>query len=115
MKQAPVALANPAPARPFEFLVSLVALPRYGALDPTPLMALFMPIFFGMMLGDVFYGLALLVLAALLLRYFRQGPFRSLAQVMVLCGFWAVLFGILFGELLGGFGHQVLGLNENIF
>jgi len=110
MKRAPVALANLAPARPFEFLVSLIALPRYGALDPTPLMAMFMPVFFGIILGDVAYGLVLLALAGSVLKYVRRPPLRSLAQVMVLCGFWTVLFGILFGELLGGFGHKVLGL-----
>lgn len=110
LKRAPVALVNPRPVRPFEFLVTLVALPRYGALDPTPLMALFMPIFFGLILGDVAYGVVLLFLAALLLRRFLEGALRSLAQVMILCGFWAVLFGFLFGEFLGSFGHRAFGL-----
>ena len=110
MKRAPVALSNPAPVRPFEFLVRLVALPRYGALDPTPLLALFMPVFFGLILGDVAYGAVLLIIAALLWRRFSSGALRSLAQVMVLCGFWAVVFGFVFGEFLGSLGHQIFGL-----
>lgn len=110
MKRAPVALANPAPVRPFEFLVALVALPRHGALDPTPLMALFMPLFFGLILGDIAYGALLLLFAVLLLRRFRKGALRNLAQVMILCGFWSVLFGFLFGELLGSLGHRVFHL-----
>jgi V/A-type H+/Na+-transporting ATPase subunit I len=110
MRQAPVALANLRPVRPFEFLVALLALPRYGAIDPTPLLALFMPIFFGLILGDIAYAVALLLLAAWMLRVCRKAIFRSLAQVMLLCGFWSALFGVLFGELLGGFGHRVLHL-----
>ena len=106
MEQAPVVLSNPAPARPFEFLVKLLALPKYGALDPTPLLALFMPLFFGMILGDIAYGALALLIAVVLLRRFPTGALHSLAQVMIYCGIWAVIFGILFGELLGSFGRQ---------
>lgn len=42
---APVLLENPAPARPFESLIGLLAIPRYGHIDPTRLMAVFLPIF----------------------------------------------------------------------
>ncbi|MDH3443080.1 MAG: hypothetical protein OEN50_04080 [Deltaproteobacteria bacterium] len=110
MKQAPVALANPPVVRPFEFLVALTALPRYGALDPTPLMAFFMPLFFGLILADIAYGLVLLLLATLTLRYCRKRLYRSLAQIMLLCGFWSILFGIIFGEFLGTLGHRLFHL-----
>lgn len=110
MKQAPVVLANLPPVRPFEFLVTLISLPRYGAIDPTPLVALFMPIFFGLIVGDIFHGLMLILLAALLLRVCRKPIYRSLFQVMLLCGFWSVLFGFIFGEFLGSLGHQIFGL-----
>lgn len=110
MKQAPVALSNPLPFRPFEFLVQLLALPRYGALDPTPLLALFMPIFFGLILGDVAYGVILLIIAGLLLCRLKPGALRNLAQVMIHCGLWAVIFGFLFGEFLGTLGQRAFGL-----
>ncbi|MBI2367418.1 MAG: hypothetical protein HYV01_20795 [Deltaproteobacteria bacterium] len=110
MKQVPVALANLPPVRPFEFLVALVALPRYGALDPTPLMALFMPLFFGLILGDIAHGLLLLLCAVVVLRLCRNQTYRRLAQVMVLCGFWSLLFGFLFGEFLGALGRQLFDL-----
>jgi V/A-type H+-transporting ATPase subunit I len=73
-------------------------------------MALFMPIFFGLILGDIAYGSLLLLFAALLLRSFRRGALRSLVQIMILCGFWSVLFGVLFGEFLGSLGHQLFDL-----
>ena len=48
--------------------------------------------------------------AALLLRVCRKPIYRSLFQVMLLCGFWSVLFGFIFGEFLGSLGHQIFGL-----
>jgi len=110
MAQAPVLLSNPAPVRPFEFLVQLLPLPRYGTLDPTPFMALFMPMFFGLILGDVAYGALVLGLAVYVQRRFPSGAWHSLAQVLLVCGLWAVLFGFLFGELLGRVGHDIFAL-----
>lgn len=107
----PVLLRNVAPVRPFEGTVSLYALPRYGTLDPTWLVALFMPLFFGMMLGDVAYGLAVVALAAWLRR--RWGPRSAIARdvgtIGLLAGSWAVLWGVVYGELLGDLGER-LGL-----
>ncbi len=56
----PVALSNPRAADPFEFLVRLMSLPKYGEVDPTMLIFFVFPIFFGMMLGDIGYGLAVI-------------------------------------------------------
>lgn len=105
--RAPVWLDNPAPARPFESLVSLLALPRYGHLDPTQLMAFFMPIFFGMILGDVGYGALLLILALFLTRRFPSGVARDVAIVLAMGAGWAIGFGFLFGELFGTLGEAI--------
>src|SRR5690606_34832034 len=67
-QRAPVVMENPLPVRPFESLVRLLDLPRYNHIDPSALMAFFMPTFFGMMLGDVGYGLILLTLCLFLKR-----------------------------------------------
>lgn len=106
-KRAPIALHNPRPARPFESLVRLLALPRYGHIDPTQLMALFMPIFFGMILGDVGYGALLLLLSLLLLRKFRSGVAHDIVIVLAMGAAWAILFGFLFGEMFGTLGEQI--------
>ena len=50
---APVAMANGASSRAFEPLASFVAVPRYGTIDPTPLLAITLPAFVGLMVGDV--------------------------------------------------------------
>src|SRR5690606_25023992 len=61
-QEPPVLLENPRPARPFELLVRLLDLPRARTLDPTLLMALFLPLMVGVMVGDIVYGTLLLVL-----------------------------------------------------
>jgi V/A-type H+-transporting ATPase subunit I len=104
-EHAPVVLSNPRPAKPFEFLVRLMALPRYGTIDPTPIMAIFLPIFFGMILGDVAYGLIVLGGALYLLRKAKPGGFRSLLIVMVYCALWSIAFGFLYGEFFGELGE----------
>ena len=53
-------LHNRRVARPFEFLVRFLDLPRSGTLDPTLLMALVLPLMVGAMVGDVAYGALLL-------------------------------------------------------
>jgi V/A-type H+-transporting ATPase subunit I len=64
----PVTLRNPAILRPFEVLTDLYGRPRYGGIDPTPLLAGFFFLFFGMCIGDVGYGL-MLGLAAWLIKH----------------------------------------------
>jgi V/A-type H+-transporting ATPase subunit I len=106
MKRAPVALNNPPVAQPFESLVTLLALPRYGGVDPTRLMALFLPIFFGMMLGDVGYGLLLLLISLGLVSKFRTGMARSISIVLAMGSAWGILFGFLYGEAFGTLGEE---------
>lgn len=106
-ERAPVVLRNPPPARPFESLVGLLALPRYGGVDPTRLMALFLPIFFGMMLGDVGYGLLLLAISLGLLHKFKTGIARDVLIVLAMGAGWTMVFGILFGEAFGALGEHL--------
>ncbi len=107
-EQAPILFANPRLVMPFEPLLGLLALPRYGDFDPTPLMALFFPLFFGMILGDVAYGLTLLALMLYLRRRFKTRPMlRSLAEALSIAAGWSILFGFLYGEFLGTLGEEM--------
>lgn len=105
--KAPVVLCNPNIAQPFESLVNLLAIPRYGHFDPTRLMALFLPIFFGMMLGDVGYGLILLTLCLGLSRKYREGILHNLLIILSMGAGWSILFGFLYGELFGTLGERL--------
>jgi len=105
-KRAPVELKNPLPAQPFESLVNLLALPRYGHIDPTQLMAFFLPIFFGMILGDVGYGALILVLCLWLMRKMKKGVARDVLTVLTMGSGWSILFGFLYGEAFGTLGEH---------
>ena len=107
-ENAPVALSNPALFRPFEIVTRMLPLPRYGSIDPTPFLAIFFPAFFGLMMGDVGYGLVLAGVSVLL--RFKSKPGTTLRSVSVIgtaCSVFAIIFGVLFGELFGNLGHFV--------
>lgn len=106
-KRAPIILKNPQPARPFESLVNLLALPRYGHIDPTRLMALFLPIFFGMILGDIGYGLLLLLISLGLTRKKKSGVAHDILLVLAIGSGWSILFGFLYGEAFGALGEHL--------
>ena len=59
-----------------ELLTDAVGRPAYGRIDPTLFMFVTYPIFFGMMLGDMAYGLVTIALGALYL--VRQIPMKWL-------------------------------------
>jgi V/A-type H+-transporting ATPase subunit I len=108
--EAPVVLSNPRLFRPFEALVRFLPLPRYGSLDPTPFVAIFFPMFFGLILGDVGYGILLVVLALILRRRSKPGGLpRALSEMAGACAAFSILFGFLYGEFFGDLGHRLLG------
>ena len=99
----PVALDNPPIIRAFQGLVTNYGHPRYGELDPTPLLALTFPVVFGIMFGDVGHGLLLvalgLVLASRQVRLLRG--LAGLGPILVVCGVAAMIFGFLYGSIFG--------------
>lgn len=108
-EDVPVALRNPPLARPFERFVDLLSLPRYGSLDPSIPMALFMPLFFGMMLGDIAYGVLLLSISLWLSwRWGRRSALvADVARILRPCALWTIGWGFVYGELLGDLGHRM--------
>ncbi len=104
----PVLLHNPSVPASFESFVRLLDIPKSGTLDPSLLMAVFLPLFFGMMLGDVAYGTVLLGLALVARRRLRTpGIMRDLARILELCAGWSIVWGFVYGEFLGDLGHRL--------
>jgi len=99
----PVALSNPSLARPFELLLLPMRRPRYGGLDPTILLALFFPIFFGIMVGDIGHGAVILLGGWAVGRWFPRVP-GAVSSILMTMGGSAIAFGFLFGELFGDLG-----------
>lgn len=113
---APVVLRNPRLFRPFELLIRMMPLPRYGTIDPTPFVAVFFPMLFGIILGDAGYGAVLALLALVIHRRSKDGtPLRAAAEVAGPCAGFAIIFGILFGEMFGDLGRHVFGLHALLF
>lgn len=115
-EDAPVVLSNPRLFRPFEALIALLPLPRYGTIDPTPFIAVFFPLIFGMMLGDVGYGVILAGIALLIHRKAKPGTLiYKAAEIAGPCAAFAIIFGVLFGEYFGDVGARVLGVKAIAF
>lgn len=115
-EDVPVVLSNPRLFRPFEMVTRLLPLPRYGTIDPTPFVAVFFPMFFGLILGDIGYGLILAALALVLRLRSRAGDWtRALAEITGACALFATIFGFAFGEFFGDLGSRWLGLQPLLF
>lgn len=114
-EEIPVKLENPGWVKPFEGLLSLFAPPKYGYFDPSWTLAVFFPLFFGIVLGDMGFGLIFLALG-LWLRARKTplslGPIGitlqpsampSIGTVIIWCSAWAIFWGFLYGEFFGNF------------
>ncbi len=111
-EEPPVLLENAAVLGPYQRLVALFGIPRAGSIDPSGLMGAFMPLFFGMMLGDIGYGALLLVLAVMLGWRYRERPVvGDVARVLGAGAVWSVVWGALYGELFGDLGERWLHLH----
>jgi V/A-type H+-transporting ATPase subunit I len=68
----PIILKNNAYARLFEPLTQIFSLPNHTEIDPTPFLAPFFMLFFGLCFGDAGYGLLVWVLCTVM--KFKLGP-----------------------------------------
>ncbi|MBN1193935.1 MAG: V-type ATP synthase subunit I [Methanomicrobiaceae archaeon] len=107
-EHAPTFYNNPRIVRPFEFLMQLVSPPKYNEIDPSPLLAFFFPLFFGLMVGDIGYGIVILIIAlAVKMRFKDLDWAQSLMSIMIISAVPTIFFGYLFGEFFGDFGEMM--------
>ena len=110
--EPPIHLENPKPARPYEWMLGLLASPRYGEIDPTKLMLVFFPLFFGLMVGDIIVGAAIIAFGWYLKTHKVigiGGP--AVGKALVAGGILSVVIGaFVFGEALGI--HFVVGPDQ---
>ncbi|MFH1695082.1 MAG: V-type ATP synthase subunit I [Candidatus Micrarchaeota archaeon] len=99
-KNAPTAFSHPSLVKPFEFFMNLYSLPKYNEIDPTFLVFITFPLFFGFMLGDVGYGIVTLI-AFLFLRRTMKGEAKLLINSLIVASLATILFGFVFGEFFG--------------
>jgi len=97
----PVVQDNSGAVKPFESLVEIINKPKYSELDPTVVLFLTFPVFFGFMIGDLGYGLLYMGIGYALMSQFDSDVIRSLGGVGLLAGVFTAIFGVLYGEVFG--------------
>ncbi len=122
--QVPVLLDNSPALRPFQRLLGLFRPPRYGTLDPTLYLAIFFPIFVGLVIGDVAYGALLFAFGWWMRNKARRGEtwvvplvgFRLSPAVLVdaswiirVMSTWTIIFGVFYLEFFGNLLEHHLG------
>lgn len=91
----PVEIVNPWFIRPFEVLTDLYGRPAYGDVDPTPLLAGFFFLFFGMCIADVGYGASLAIAAYLMKTRLDVAPgVKKFMDLLIAGGIAAILVGV---------------------
>lgn len=100
--KVPVKLENPGLLQPFEVVTNIYGFPKYDEIDPTPFLAPFFFVFFGLALTDAGYGIVLTLLALLALCKLdipKSGT--KLIRLLVYGGISTVIFGALTGGWFG--------------
>ena len=103
--EPPSLLNNGDTVRPFNILTELYSSPTYRGIDPTPLLAPFFWIFFGMCLGDA--GYALVVFGTILYvfkKYKKIAPgVKEFIRLFLFCSVSTFIYGIISGSFFGNF------------
>ncbi|MFH1784112.1 MAG: V-type ATP synthase subunit I [bacterium] len=101
-EKVPIILKNTKAVRPFEVVTDLYGHPRYYELDPTPYLAPFFFIFWGMCITDAGYGLVMMLLSYLMMKKFKlEGMGKKLLKMIFLGGLSSVLWGAVVGGWFG--------------
>ncbi|MCK9632295.1 MAG: V-type ATP synthase subunit I [Methanoregula sp.] len=105
----PVEYNNPKFAQPAQMLMDIYSRPKYTEVDPTLMLAIVFPIFFGLIVGDVGYGLVFLAMYFGLRTMLKGEDGQQLLTVFRNASISSIIFGLLFNEFLGFKFSQITG------
>ncbi|WP_421908924.1 V-type ATP synthase subunit I [Methanolacinia petrolearia] len=98
----PIEYDSPNWAKPTEALMDIYSRPQYTEFDPTLLVAIVFPIFFGFILGDIAYGAILLIMSFWLRKFVKDSiAGNQLLDVLRNASVASIIFGVLYSEFLG--------------
>ncbi|MCG7847957.1 MAG: V-type ATP synthase subunit I [ANME-2 cluster archaeon] len=97
----PVEYDNPKLVKPLETIMDLYSRPIYKEIDPSAIIFITFPLFYGLMLGDIGYALVLLTLGIIGKAKLRSEGLKPLATLLIYCSISTLIFGILFAEIFG--------------
>lgn len=86
--------------RTFEVITKSQGIPKNGEPDPTPMIALMWPIFYGLMFADMGHGLLLMGMG-LLFKVKGQGELSRWGMLIAISGAAAAIAGVAAGEAFG--------------
>lgn len=115
----PVVLKNGGFTEAGEPVVEMYSLPSKRDIDPTPVMAIFYYILFGIMLGDAAYGVIMMIATLFVLLKFKpEAPQRKNMKLFFFSGLsstiWGIVFGSYFGNLPDVIAHTFFGVDESV-
>jgi len=97
----PVEYNNPDFAKPTQVLMDVYSRPKYTEVDPTLMISIVFPLFFGLIVGDVGYGLIFLAMSIGLRKFLKGEAGNQLLDVLRNASISTIFFGIMFSEFLG--------------
>jgi V/A-type H+-transporting ATPase subunit I len=100
-KIVPIEYNNSKITSPFQEIMDLYARPVYKEIDPTFLIFISFPLFYGMILGDIGYALILLAMALGIKKMISSEAVKPLMNILIYCQISTLIFGVLYGEFLG--------------
>jgi V/A-type H+-transporting ATPase subunit I len=98
-EEPPIELRNRPAMRPFEVLTEMYGMPHAKEIDPTPLAGPFFALFFGFCITDAGYGIVLVILSLLLMKYLHAG--RKILWLAFIGGLTTILMGAITGGWFG--------------
>jgi V/A-type H+/Na+-transporting ATPase subunit I len=99
-EEIPTLFDNPKFVKTFEVITHSQGIPKSGEPDPTPMIALMWPIFYGLMFADMGHGLLLMALG-LLFKFKGQGNLSRWGMLIAISGASAAIAGVGAGEAFG--------------
>jgi len=99
-EEIPTLFNNGKFVRTFEVITKSQGIPKAGEPDPTPMIALMWPIFYGLMFADMGHGLLLMALG-LLFKFKGQGELSRWGMLIAISGASAAIAGVGAGEAFG--------------
>ncbi|MDI9614345.1 V-type ATP synthase subunit I [Methanothermobacter sp.] len=111
-EEVPVLLDNPRFAKPYENFVEMYSPLKYNEIDPTIFMAFVFPFFFGFCLTDAGYGILDALIGLILYRGLGKvnGFMRDFGIIMMSCGVWAFILGMVTNGFIGDFFPRFLNI-----
>ena len=116
-EKVPVKLKHGKLVSAFERMIFSYGSPAYGSIDPTPFVAIFFTLLFGIMFGDAGQGFVFFLIGILMAsKILKVGNWNKFAPVFIAIGCSSMIMGILTGEvfacegLLENFSLFVTGL-----